>query len=69
MIGVSSTLKNTCNSVVIAERKFKMEALVGWGLVLAGVFVAREIARQQEEREAAPEPVPVRSDEPKRREK
>jgi hypothetical protein len=46
-----------------------MEALVGWGLVLAGVFVAREIARQQEEREAAPEPVPVRSDEPKRREK
>lgn len=46
-----------------------MEALVGWGLVLAGVFVAREIARQQEEREAKPEPVPVRSDEPKRRKK
>lgn len=45
-----------------------MEAVIGWGLVLAGVFVAREIARQQAEREAKPEPVPVRSDEPRRRE-
>jgi hypothetical protein len=46
-----------------------MEALIGWGLVLAGVFVAREIAHQQTKREVAPKPVPVRSDEPKRREK
>jgi hypothetical protein len=44
-----------------------MEAIVGWGLVLAGVFVAREIARQQAGRETAPEPVPVRTEEPSRR--
>lgn len=46
-----------------------MEAMVGWGLVIAGVFVAREIARRQAEREVTPEPVPVRSEEPRRREK
>lgn len=46
-----------------------MEGLIGWGLVLAGVFVAREIARQQAEREVKPEPIPVRSDEPRHREK
>jgi hypothetical protein len=44
-----------------------MEAIIGWGLVLVGVYVAREIARQQTERETTPEPVPVRSDDSPRR--
>lgn len=46
-----------------------MEAIVGWGVVLAGIFVAREIARQQAQREAQPKPVPVRNEKPRRREK
>ena len=43
-----------------------MEAVIGWGMVLAGVWVAREIARQQAEREAKPEPIPVRADDRRR---
>ncbi len=46
-----------------------MEAVIGWGLVLAGAWVAREIARQQAEREITPEPVPVRADNRRRRTK
>lgn len=44
-----------------------MISVVGWGVILAGLWAAREIARAQQEEKAVAEPVPVRSDRRPRR--
>lgn len=44
-----------------------MISVVGWGVILAGLWAAREIARAQQEAEVVAKPVPVRSDKRPRR--
>lgn len=43
-----------------------MISVIGWGLIIGGIWIAREIA-QAEEQKPAPQPVPVRNHKGRRR--
>lgn len=43
-----------------------MISVIGWGLIIGGIWIAREMAHAEEQK-AAPQPVPVRNHKRRRR--